>query len=203
MRKVKHTQVCGGKVLRQTVIYRCQKLEKQCVFFEIPKDPVAEYENEPSHGQHMTLIGSRRIEGVESEVQHLRAQLDEIRQLLEQSRAHSAINSQQTTSPQQQVRRGSVCTSSNSQHAPPQENNLQLAIVESNGYVNGQEYQRSLPELSPNGVSVQSVYEPSHANNPRSRKRKRSCFEIRSETVADFIDKGLITPECAYSCFNT
>lgn len=23
---------------------RCQKLEKQCVFFEIPKDPVSEYD---------------------------------------------------------------------------------------------------------------------------------------------------------------
>ncbi|KAJ5140353.1 transcriptional regulator family: Fungal Specific TF [Penicillium atrosanguineum] len=171
---------------------RCQKLEKQCVFFEIPKDPVAE-----------------RIEGVESEVQHLRVQLDEIRQLLEQSRAHSAIDSRQTTPPQQhweyqqQARRGSACTSSYSHHAPPQENAVTLTIVESNGYVNGQEYQRSLPELSPNGVSGQSAYEPSHADNSRSLKRKRSCFEIRGETVADFIDKGLITPECAYSCFNT
>ncbi|KAJ5122625.1 hypothetical protein N7526_009562 [Penicillium atrosanguineum] len=171
---------------------RIPKLEKQCVFFEIPKDPVAE-----------------RIEGVESEVQHLRVQLDEIRQLLEQSRAHSAIDSRQTTPPQQhweyqqQARRGSACTSSYSHHAPPQENAVTLTIVESNGYVNGQEYQRSLPELSPNGVSGQSAYEPSHADNSRSLKRKRSCFEIRGETVADFIDKGLITPECAYSCFNT
>ncbi|KAJ5310267.1 uncharacterized protein N7443_002728 [Penicillium atrosanguineum] len=185
-------KVCIGKVLIQNLIYRCQKLEKQCVFFEIPKDPVAE-----------------RIEGVESEVQHLRVQLDEIRQLLEQSRAHSAIDSRQTTPPQQhweyqqQARRGSACTSSYSHHAPPQENAVTLTIVESNGYVNGQEYQRSLPELSPNGVSGQSAYEPSHADNSRSLKRKRSCFEIRGETVADFIDKGLITPECAYSCFNT
>lgn len=27
----------------ETKLYRCQKFEKQCVFFEIPKDPVSEY----------------------------------------------------------------------------------------------------------------------------------------------------------------
>lgn len=146
---------------------------------------------------------------MESEVRFLRTQLDEIRQLLEQSRSYSAIHSQPTSSPQQHmeqqqdVRRGSACTSSRSQHAQTQENIGALTLPNSTGYVNGQQYQRSLPELSPEGISVQSIYEPSQGDNSRSLKRKRSCFEVRGEAVADFIENGLITPECAYSCFNT
>ncbi|KAL4922603.1 hypothetical protein BDW62DRAFT_207314 [Aspergillus aurantiobrunneus] len=44
---------------------RCEKLKKQCVFFEIPKDPVTE-----------------RLESVESEVHRLQGQLDDMRQML-------------------------------------------------------------------------------------------------------------------------
>ncbi|OJJ89626.1 putative C6 transcription factor [Aspergillus glaucus CBS 516.65] len=44
---------------------RCDKLKKRCVFFEAPKDPV-----------------TARLETVESEVQHLREQFDEMHQLL-------------------------------------------------------------------------------------------------------------------------
>ncbi|KAL2819038.1 hypothetical protein BDW59DRAFT_151646 [Aspergillus cavernicola] len=48
---------------------RCEKLKKQCVFFEIPKDPVTE-----------------RIENVESEVRCLQEELEEMKQML---RLHS------------------------------------------------------------------------------------------------------------------
>ncbi|KAL4953564.1 C6 zinc finger domain protein [Aspergillus filifer] len=44
---------------------RCEKLKKQCVFFEIPKDPATE-----------------RIESVETEVRRLQEQLEEMRQML-------------------------------------------------------------------------------------------------------------------------
>lgn len=41
VKPAKHTFICKKPMLRKA---RCQKLEKQCVFFEIPKDPVSEYD---------------------------------------------------------------------------------------------------------------------------------------------------------------
>ncbi|KAJ5157401.1 uncharacterized protein N7482_008501, partial [Penicillium canariense] len=131
--------------IRRKLTYskRCQKLDRQCVIFDIPKDPVSE-----------------RLEGVESEVQYLRKQLDDMRELLQKTQ-------------------------------PP-------------GYTNrnGDPYSSSVLDVSPNQISVHSLYEPPRVEH-RPHKKRRSCFEIRDEAVADFIDKGLITLECAISCFNT
>ncbi|KUM64942.1 hypothetical protein ACN42_g2170 [Penicillium freii] len=92
---------------------RCQKLEKQCVFFEIPKDPVSEYEH-VLRSYQPRLTSPRRIEDVESEVQHLRKQLDEMRELLQESRSHPTPKPQLTQSPthlrdQQQHTNFQVC----------------------------------------------------------------------------------------------
>ncbi|KAJ6118167.1 transcriptional regulator family: Fungal Specific TF [Penicillium samsonianum] len=178
---------------------RCQKLEKQCVFFEIPKDPVSE-----------------RIESVESEVQYLRQQLDEMRELLQQSRSQPTPKSQLTHSPshlrdrQQQVAHESARGSSGS-HYPHSQDNPQdgfpnIPVASSVGYTNGHQYQRSMPgsmpALSPNETSAQPLY-ASNRIITRPPKRKRSGFEIRDEPIADFIDKGLITLECAMSYFHT
>ncbi|KAL4981742.1 hypothetical protein BDW68DRAFT_196104 [Aspergillus falconensis] len=51
---------------------RCEKIKKQCIFFEIPKDPVAE-----------------RLESVESELRRLQGQLDEMKQMLRFGQAES------------------------------------------------------------------------------------------------------------------
>ncbi|OQD84001.1 hypothetical protein PENANT_c014G00912 [Penicillium antarcticum] len=176
-----------------------EKLEKQCIFFEIPKDPV-----------------STRIEGVESEVQYLRRQLDEMRELLQQSRAHTTPKSQVTHSPNQprdrqaQVRRESFCGSSCSQYTHSQDHVQDglptIPVPGSGGYMNGHQYQRSMPSiptLSPNEIATQPIYGVSNQIITRPLKRKRSGFEIRDEPIADFIDKGLITPEYAVSYFNT
>lgn len=72
--------------------------------------------------------------------------------------------------------------------------------------MNGHQYQRSIPSiptLSPNEIATQSIYEAPNQTITRPLKRKRSGFEIRDEPIADFIDKGLITPEYAVSYFNT
>jgi hypothetical protein len=72
--------------------------------------------------------------------------------------------------------------------------------------MNGHQYQRSIPSiptLSPNEIATQSIYEAPNHTITRPLKRKRSGFEIRDEPIADFIDKGLITPEYAVSYFNT
>ncbi|KAJ5480051.1 transcriptional regulator family: Fungal Specific TF [Penicillium desertorum] len=178
---------------------RCQKLEKQCVFFEVPKDPVSE-----------------RIEGVESEIQYLRKQLGEMRELLKQSRSQPSPKSQPTHSPnqhcdrQQQVRHESACASSGS-HYPhpqhhPQDEFSSVPVPSSARYANGHQYQRSMPgsipALSPNETSARPIY-ASNRIITRPPKRKRSGFEIRDEPITDFIDKGLITLECAVSYFNT
>ncbi|KAJ5911406.1 transcriptional regulator family: Fungal Specific TF [Penicillium subrubescens] len=171
---------------------RCQKLEKQCVFFEIPKDPVSE-----------------RLESVESEMLYLRRQLDDMRELLQRACASPTMNSQhmsprQTREQPKQGRGDSACPSSCSQpsHCP---DNSGALIPNNTGYANGAShttYPRSVPDLSPTSVSVHPLYGSPQAER-RGHKRKRSCFEIRDEAVADFIDKGLITLDCAISCFNT
>ncbi|KAL4745210.1 hypothetical protein BDW72DRAFT_211648 [Aspergillus terricola var. indicus] len=56
---------------------RCEKIKKQCVFFEIPKDPVGE-----------------RLESVESEVRRLQGQLDEMKQMLRFVQAQSRTQGQ-------------------------------------------------------------------------------------------------------------
>ncbi|KAJ5536982.1 hypothetical protein N7513_010168, partial [Penicillium frequentans] len=178
---------------------RCQKIDKQCVFFEIPKDPVSE-----------------RLEGVESEVQYLRRQLDEMQALVNQNHADPSprFQGQDFHSPQQlhvqadQPRRGSACTSSCSQFAHPHQPEDPGALTVHPGsaeFMNSsQSYPRSIPDISPNGVTtVAPLYTPSNGDNFRPKKRKRSCFEMREESIADFIDKGLITPDGAVSCFNT
>ncbi|KAL4860861.1 hypothetical protein BDV12DRAFT_204612 [Aspergillus spectabilis] len=53
---------------------RCEKLKKQCIFFELPKDPATE-----------------RLESVESEVRRLQEQFDDMKQML---RLHSQPQSQ-------------------------------------------------------------------------------------------------------------
>ncbi|KAJ5085403.1 transcriptional regulator family: Fungal Specific TF [Penicillium argentinense] len=172
---------------------RCQKLTKQCVFFEIPKDPVAE-----------------RLEGVESEVQFLREQLDEIRGLLQSHGANGSgpllddVSPRQVHEPQQDYCRVSGCTPSGTQvvhvqHGPEQSSALQYTIYPNEQNENS--YRRSVPSLSsPHQISTHSQ---SEAPVISRLKRKRSCFEIREDSVADFIDKGLISLECAASCFDT
>lgn len=57
--------------------------------------------------------------------------------------------------------------------------------------------------VSPGGVSTHSRMQTIITDTGSVTKKKRSGFEIRDEPVADFISKGLMTPEHAISCFNT
>ncbi|KAJ5367728.1 hypothetical protein N7541_001669 [Penicillium brevicompactum] len=180
---------------RKETVYK--KLEKQCVFFEIPKDPVSE-----------------RIEGVEYEVQYLRKQLDDMRELLQQNRAQSTPKSSQLAHSPSHLRgrqplcHESACGSSVSQFPHTQDRPQEYGDVSATdpGYTDGHQFQRSMPAsmptVSPNELATQSVYASNHIVT-RPPKRKRSGFEIRDEPIADFIDKGLITFECALSYFNT
>lgn len=140
---------------------------------------------------------------------YLRRQLDDMRELLQRAGASPTINSQHLSPRQireqpQQTCGDSACASSCSQSTHGQDNSGALIANHSTVYTNGgsHPYPRSVPDVSPNTIPVHPLYGSPPAE-PRALKRKRSCFEIRDEAVADFIDKGLITLECAISCFNT
>ncbi|CAG8138860.1 unnamed protein product [Penicillium nalgiovense] len=139
-----------------------------------------------------------------------------MRGLLKQNRSQPSPKFQPTHFPnqhcdrQQQVRHESACASSGS-HYPhpqhhPQDEPSSVPVPSSAGYANGHQHQRSMPgsipALSPNDTSAQPIHASSQIIT-RPPKRKRSGFEIRDEPITDFIDKGLITLECAVSYFNT
>ncbi|KAJ6136148.1 hypothetical protein N7512_001308, partial [Penicillium capsulatum] len=165
---------------------RCQKLEKQCVFFEVPKDPLSE-----------------RLEGVESEVQYLRRQLNDMRQLLQQNAASSVMASHDTSQqsshgPAQETNQESVSTSC-SRH--PED--FRVASVSATGCATceNQQYPTSMQPISTHATPV-LFYEPANEDH-RPRKRRRSCFEIRDEAIVDFIEQGLLMPDIAISSFDT
>ncbi|KAJ5503715.1 transcriptional regulator family: Fungal Specific TF [Penicillium fimorum] len=163
-----------------------------------------------------SLTSPRRFEAVECEIKHLRGQLDEMRDLLQQSRSQNTPKSQLTHSPsyirdrQQQVHRESPHGSSGS-HYPHLQDHSQgvfpnVPITSSVGYTDGHQYQRSMPGSIPGHSPNETSAQPPYASNQtitNPPKRKRSGFEIRDDPITDFIDKGLITLECAVSYFNT
>lgn len=136
-----------------------------------------------------------------------------MQQLLQQNRSHSSIHSQENVSPreiletqQHEVCGDSGCPSSCSHVTHAEDDRMTLAIPDNTAYMNIQsqhDYSGSrAPLSSPHEASSHSQYEVP-INGISSLKRKRSCFEISEDSVADFIDKGLISPECAVSYFNT
>ncbi|KAL3443212.1 hypothetical protein BJX65DRAFT_285618 [Aspergillus insuetus] len=167
---------------------RCEKLKKQCVFFEIPKDPVTE-----------------RLESVESEVQRLQAQLADMREMLRvnsqpNSDAHGltgidSFSQPQLPDPVQQQCRESVSLTSPQQIA-----------TETGADVAG-----FMPPTSENPSSVHGAIQlqsrirpvPFHGGIPRPSKKRRSGFEVREEPISDFVSMGMITLEYAVDCFTT
>ena len=125
-----------------------------------------------------------------------------LRQNHQESTPHSSVHvSAHGIHGQQHVRQESSSVSPTSHFTHPQPLGA-LTVPNSNTYAS-QQYKESVDAVSPNGVSVPSLRGAIVAENDRVNKRKRSCFEIRDESIADFINEGLITLECAMSCFNT
>lgn len=128
-----------------------------------------------------------------------------MRELLQHARSDSPYTFHESNNAQQYDQRQPVPRPSVS--ARQHESHGSLGIQDTATYGNGQACQMPMPVISPDGLSAHSHYDPhygtSSIGNPQPLKRKRSCFEIRDDAIADFIDKGLITPECAVSCFNT
>lgn len=128
-----------------------------------------------------------------------------MRGLLQQAHTGSEFNFQESSNSHQQrdqqpVHRASASTRQHESHGS-------LVVQNTTRHGNGQAFEVPMSARSPDGLSAHSPYgshyEPLNIDNIRPLKRKRSCFEIRDDAIADFIDKGLITPECAVSCFNT
>ncbi|RHZ61917.1 MFS transporter [Aspergillus thermomutatus] len=171
---------------------RCNKLKKRCVFFHIPKDPATE-----------------RLENVEAEVRHLREQVDALRDLLQtHSNSDARVLVAEGQAPHRQILptngQGTDCHISPASQMilgstiVPQlhEANYAEASAGDQSRVNGL-------AASPGEISNHSRMQTIITDAGSVTKRKRSGFEIRDEPVADFISKGLMTPDHAISCFNT
>ncbi|KAL2822407.1 C6 zinc finger domain protein [Aspergillus granulosus] len=154
---------------------RCEKLKKQCVFFEIPKDPVTE-----------------RLESVESEVQRLQAQLADMRQiLLVNSQPHSEVPTGVETFSQTQLS-AQQCHESVSLTSPLQRPTEATEFIHPNVNLSNQ-----------SGIPLQSRIRPAHREIPRPAKKRRSGFEVREERISDFVSKGMISIDYAVDCFTT
>ncbi|KAJ5477112.1 hypothetical protein N7539_007256 [Penicillium diatomitis] len=170
-----------------------EKIEKQCIFYEVPKDPVAE-----------------RLEAVESELASLRTQLREVHEDLRKNRTTPAATNQNIAAQQYQPpTRSSHREILNSDLTPPLSRDVGGIGRASVGYerrvftneVNGHNLRRVNPaSTSPGNISTQLF---SSAPERQNTKRKRSCFEIRDEAVVDFIAKGLISKDSAIAYFDT
>ncbi|KAL2840605.1 hypothetical protein BJX68DRAFT_258430 [Aspergillus pseudodeflectus] len=168
---------------------RCEKLKKQCVFFEIPKDPVTE-----------------RLESVESEVQRLQAQLADMRQMLRGNAqpqngtdTHALAGIEPFSQPQPQPPDpAQQCRESVSLTSPQQIS----AAASVPGF---------MPPAEPNFSSARGEFPvqsrvrraQAHGDGLRASKKRRSGFEVREEPIADFVSLGMITLEYAVDCFTT
>ncbi|KAE8356975.1 C6 zinc finger domain protein [Aspergillus coremiiformis] len=130
---------------------RCRRGRKQCVFFAVPNNTVAE-----------------RLENMEAEVRRVRAQLNDMQKFLH---LHAQSN------------QGAIGGISQSQ-LPDQR-------------------RADSPEIA--------VPSPSHGvSDPGPEvdagcpaRQRRSSFDIREESISDFISKGLMTADQAMTCFKT
>ncbi|KAJ5215102.1 hypothetical protein N7468_010781 [Penicillium chermesinum] len=167
---------------------RCQKLEKQCVFFEIPRDPV-----------------SARLESVESEIQSLRHQLAEVRQLLQQGSIAEAPPSQELepTIRHREYDHQEISAPVHPMYDSHRGSLGPMTIPETAAPLGDSAYSSRVPAISPMQGRIASSYGSSDQLTSRPPKRRRSAFEVREEAVEDFIDTGLITLEDALSHFNT
>lgn len=164
---------------------------------------------------HILITSPRRMENLQCEVQYLRDQLDDIRQSLRINNLQSQRHSQENVSPRQ-VAEGqqkdnpsdNSCLSCDSQYTNLNAENeiARLEVPNNMAHMSSQRIHsnpdpRRAASSSHDTVS-HSQYEATSIRSP-SLKRKRSCFEISESSVAGFIDKGLITTDCAISCFRT
>jgi Fungal Zn(2)-Cys(6) binuclear cluster domain len=176
------TKACGScrqskvRCDGKTPCSRCHNLIKACNYAERPRD-----------------LTEERFERLEQEILNLRSQLD-------------FLNSQHTPS---------AHTTSHPSNQTALPLSLPRSAIYENGslpnsggyYSNSNAYPSSvqLPlPLSPSAPSTAAVTSPlSSTTEHRTRKRKRSQLEVRSELPVDFVSKGLLNEERARQYFNT
>ncbi|KAH2016483.1 hypothetical protein KXV97_002868 [Aspergillus fumigatus] len=155
---------------------RCNKLKKRCVFFHIPKDPATE-----------------RLENVEAES----CSDSDARGLVTERQApHRAILPSGGQGPDCHMSPASQMILGPTVVPQLPEGSCVDAPAGDQPGVHGL-------AASPGEVSTHSRMQTVITEAGSVTKRKRSGFEIRDEPVADFISKGLMTPDHAISCFNT
>ncbi|PYH41526.1 putative C6 transcription factor [Aspergillus saccharolyticus JOP 1030-1] len=172
----RHSKVrCDGK----RPCSRCKRSRKQCVFYEVPKDPATE-----------------RLQNVESEVQRLRSQIEGMNELLHlhsQRLQHEGLGEVHTDDeildrsyPVETSFPGPGPAIPNPGHMPM----LLATTTSSAGYPQATSASLHIP--SPIDTEAQ----------PPCRQR-RSGFDVREDPISDFICKGLMTADQAISCFRT
>ncbi|KAE8386272.1 C6 zinc finger domain protein [Aspergillus alliaceus] len=165
---------------------RCKRARKQCVFFEIPKDPTSE-----------------RLENVEAEVQRLRAHINDMHEL---ARVHTQPDPSALGEATQSQLPGlgraypgiPVPSPSHIRSDPgPMPSVLGIAdpydhLSRGPSYTEGHRDAPIVPQL-----------QVAEVGSTRPTRQRRSGFDIREEPISDFISNDLMTADEAMSCFRT
>ncbi|EHA19155.1 hypothetical protein ASPNIDRAFT_187778 [Aspergillus niger ATCC 1015] len=155
---------------------RCKRARKQCVFFEIPKDPAV-----------------LRLENVEAEVQRLREQLSNMNELL----------LRQSTQQQQQI--AVTSPASAHVMSDPGTMPTFLATDGMGGYHHHHHHWRGVryPVTHRDHDAGVFQFPTPGMEAARPTRSRRSGFDIREEPILDFISRGMMTADQAMSCFRT
>ncbi|KAF5856971.1 hypothetical protein ETB97_006477 [Aspergillus alliaceus] len=165
---------------------KCKRARKQCVFFEIPKDPTSE-----------------RLEHVEAEVQRLRAHINDMHEL---ARVHTQPDPSALGEATQSQLPGlgraypgiPVPSPSHIRSDPgPMPSVLGIAdpydhLSRGPSYTEGHRDTPIVPQL-----------QVAEVGSTRPTRQRRSGFDIREEPISDFISNDLMTADEAMSCFRT
>ncbi|KAK2755732.1 hypothetical protein FQN54_005882 [Arachnomyces sp. PD_36] len=164
---------------------RCGTLGKECIFFQVPKDPIAE-----------------RFENLELEVQRLNEQLASIQQSF---RGPHLANTDSSQDVARQSHQSSPLASTGLEDlgvvSAPACQESQGNLIPS-GDFSTTNSSGTLPTPMQNQISIQSLLQPGDGKQP-SRKRSYSEFELQEEPISDIVSKGLVTIDRALFFFNT
>ncbi|RAH63829.1 putative C6 transcription factor [Aspergillus aculeatinus CBS 121060] len=169
---------------------RCKRSYKQCIFYEVPKDPTTE-----------------RLENVESEVQRLRAQIEamgEIFRLSTQQLPPEGLGQVQHAQGQfvdQHRAYPAEAPFLTSNHAASHSGGMSMLSAAATSALNSERGSELHPQRGlPSSSQIRSAMDE---ETVRPVKRKRSGFEVKEEPISDFVSQGLMTADQAVACFRT
>ncbi|RAK73887.1 putative C6 transcription factor [Aspergillus fijiensis CBS 313.89] len=169
---------------------RCKRSYKQCIFYEVPKDPTTE-----------------RLENVESEVQRLRAQIEAMGELFHLSTQQlppedlGQVQHAQDQFVDQHRAYPAEAPFLNSNHAASHSGGMPMLFAVATSALNSERESELRPLRGlPSSSQIRSAMDE---ETVRPVKRKRSGFEVKEELISDFVSQGLMTADQAVACFRT